>query len=33
MAVFRFNLETAVGRKKDAEGIGVHGEIKKFMGT
>jgi len=27
------NLETAVGRKKDAYGIGVHSEIKKFVGT
>jgi len=27
------NLETAVGRKKDAYGIGVHGEIKKFVAT
>ncbi len=26
-------LEAAVGRKKDAEGIGVHGEIKKFVVT
>jgi len=26
-------LETAVGRKKDAEGIGVRGEIKKFVVT
>jgi hypothetical protein len=28
-----FNLETAVGRKKDAQGIGVHREIKKFVVT
>jgi len=28
-----FNLEAAVGRKKDAYGIGVHGEIKKFVVT
>jgi len=27
------NLETAVGRKKDAYGIGVHGAIKKFVIT
>ncbi len=27
------NLETAVGRKKDAQGIGVHDEIKKFVVT
>jgi len=27
------NLETAVGRKKDVYGIGVHGEIKKFVVT
>jgi len=27
------NLETAVVRKKDAYGIGVHGEIKKFVVT
>ncbi len=26
-------LETAVGRKKDAEGISVRGEIKKFVVT
>ncbi len=26
-------LETAVGRKKDAYGIGVHSEIKKFVVT
>ncbi len=32
-AVFRLNLETAGGRKKDAYGIGGHGEIKKFVGT
>jgi len=28
-----FNLETVVGRKKDAQGIGVHREIKKFVVT
>jgi len=27
------NLETAVGRKKDAYGMGEHGEIKKFVVT
>ena len=27
------NLETAVGRKKDAQDIGVHGEIKKVEVT
>ncbi len=27
------NLETAIGRKKDAYGIGVPGEIKKFVVT
>ena len=27
------NLEAAVGRKKDAQGIGVPGEIKKFVVT
>jgi len=27
------NLKTAVGRKKDAYGIGVHSEIKKFVVT
>ena len=27
------NLETAVGRKKAAQGIGVHDEIKKFVAT
>ncbi len=32
-AVFRLNLKAAVGRKKDAEGIGVHGEIKNFVVT
>jgi len=32
-AVFRLNLEAAVGRKKDAYGMGVHGEIKKFVVT
>ena len=32
-AVFRLNLETAVGCKKDAYGMGVHGEIKKFVVT
>ncbi len=28
-----FNLETVVGRKKDAQGIGAHSEIKKFVVT
>jgi len=27
------NLENAVGRKKDTYGMGVHGEIKKFVVT
>jgi len=27
------NLKAAVGRKKDAKDIGVHGEIKKFVAT
>ena len=27
------NLETAVGRKKDVDDIGVHGEIQKVVGT
>jgi hypothetical protein len=27
------NLETAVGRNKDAQGIGGHREIKKFVVT
>ncbi len=28
-----FNLETAVGHKKDVKDIGVHGEIKKVVVT
>jgi len=29
----KLNLETAVGRKKDAQGIGGNREIKKFVVT
>ncbi len=29
----QFNLETVVGRKKDAQDIGVHGEIQKVEFT
>ncbi len=32
-AEYALNLETAVGRNQDAQGIGVHGEIKKFVVT